>query len=413
MKVTIVGAGIIGLSTAYYLQKAGCEVSVIDAGNGIDNCSFGNMGYISPSHYTPLASPGIIAEGLKYMFRKSSPFYLQPSFDWGRIKWAYQFYKSCNGDRSKKLSKPLLELLLYSKELYIDLAKNLCNTFQYSNIGCLMLCKSPKAFEHEKHLAEEASKLNLEVNILSKAEAQALEPQVEMDIAGAVHFLDDAYLQPGELMQTLQDFLQKNGVQFFWNQRVQDIALSEKKVRKLRTQNREFDVENLVLANGSWLPHLTKKLGKSLLLEAGKGYSYTYESMETNLNYPSILVDGRCALSPWRNSLRIGGTMEISGLHSKLKRERMDGIYKSVKAFYPGLKITTPEVAKIWSGLRPLSPDGLPYIGKLDGLSNVVVAGGHAMIGISMATGTGKIVADMLCEQTPSIAVEAFRVGRF
>lgn len=161
------------------------------------------------------------------------------------------------------------------------------------------------------------------------------------------------------------------------------------------------------------MPELAKFLGIKLLLQPGKGYSYTYPFIEKNIKYPAILVDGRCAITPWENKLRIGGTMELSGINNKVLVKRMQGIYESARDFYPGLKIDFPPVEKIWTGLRPVTPDGLPYIGKISDFTNVTFAGGHAMLGISQGTGTGKLVSEIISQKKCSIDITAFNVKRF
>ncbi|MEO6490502.1 MAG: FAD-binding oxidoreductase, partial [Ferruginibacter sp.] len=179
------------------------------------------------------------------------------------------------------------------------------------------------------------------------------------------------------------------------------------------TDKGKCTAETIVIAAGSWLPVLSKMAGAKLLLQPGKGYSYTYPSVLKNIIYPAILVDGRCAITPWGNRLRIGGTMEISGINNTVLIKRMEGIYNSVKNFYPGLDIGFPPREKIWTGLRPVTPDGLPYIGKVSSLSNVVFAGGHAMLGLSESTGTGKLVSEIIAEKKTTIDIYAFRLERF
>jgi D-amino-acid dehydrogenase len=154
-------------------------------------------------------------------------------------------------------------------------------------------------------------------------------------------------------------------------------------------------------------------LGISLLLQPGKGYSYTYNDVEQNLHYPAILVDGRCAVTPWGRSLRIGGTMELSGINQKVLIKRMQGIYDSATNFYPGLNINFPPADKIWSGLRPVTPDGLPYIGRTQLYNNVIIAGGHAMLGISQGTGTGLLVSQLVAHKKTEIDISAFDLRRF
>jgi D-amino-acid dehydrogenase len=154
-------------------------------------------------------------------------------------------------------------------------------------------------------------------------------------------------------------------------------------------------------------------MGIKLLLQPGKGYSHTYPHVEKNIKYPAILVDGRCAITPWGQQLRIGGTMELSGINNKVLINRMQGIYDSATDFYPGLKIDFPPADKIWNGLRPVTPDGLPYIGNTSAYKNVIIAGGHAMLGISEGTGTGKLVTEIIKHQTTSIDISAFNPQRF
>lgn len=413
MKITIIGGGIIGLSSAYYLQKEGYTVTVIERGNITDGCSFGNMGYMSPSHFVPLASPGIIAEGLKHMLSSSSPFYIKPRLDVDLIRWAYHFWKNSTAKTVLKNAPHLNNILQFSRGLINEMRAEIGDTFDMKEKGCLMMCKQQKTLEHEFHLADDAEKFGLNVQRLNKDEVQKLEPIIELNVAGAVLFKDDCHFNPGKMMMALHNYLVKKGVQFNLNTTVEGFEKRNNKVTEIVTNNGKFECDEIVVAAGSWLPILAKMLGINLLLQAGKGYSHTYQNIEKNINYPAILVDGRCAVTPWGNYLRIGGTMEISGINNNVLVKRMEGIYNSAKDFYPSLKIDFPPTNKIWSGLRPVTPDGLPYIGYQTYLQNVVFAGGHAMLGISQGTGTGKLVTELIQKKAPSIDLGAFGVERF
>jgi D-amino-acid dehydrogenase len=413
MKVTIVGGGIIGLCSAYYLQKQGDEVTVIESGDITDGCSFGNMGYMSPSHFVPLASPGIIAEGLKHMLSSSSPFYVKPRLNMDLMKWGYHFYKSSNAATVKKHAPHLNNILMLSRHLMNDIRNEIGDVFEMEEKGCLMMCKKESTLEHEFHLADDAEKLGLKVERLDRAAVQALEPDVELDVAGAVLFKDDAHFNPGKLMIALKNYLDQKGVHFQLNTTVSGFEKSNNKVTAVITDKGKFDCENLIIATGSWLPIVSKMLGIKLLLQPGKGYSYTYPYIEKNIKFPAILVDGRCAITPWGHQLRLGGTMEISGINSKILVKRMEGVFNSAKDFYPGLKIDFPPVDKIWSGLRPVTPDGLPYIGKTSKFENVIFAGGHAMLGISEGAGTGLLVSQLVENKKTEIDMSAFQVERF
>ncbi len=413
MKVTIIGGGVIGLCSAYYLQKEGYGITVIERGDITDGCSFGNMGYMSPSHFVPLASPGIIAEGLKHMLSSSSPFYVKPRLNRDLMQWGYHFWKSSNTATVKKNAPHLNDLLRLSRHLINEMRNEIGDVFSMEEKGCLMMCKLQKTLDHEFHLADDAEKFGLKVVRLNKDEVQKLEPDVELDVAGAVLFKDDCHFNPGKMMMVLKKYLENKGVQFQLHTTVTGFERSNHNISSVITDKGKFDIEQMVLATGSWLPVVAKMMGIKLLLQPGKGYSHTYEHVEKNIKYPAILVDGRCAITPWGHQLRIGGTMELSGINNKVLINRMQGIYDSATHFYPGLKIKMPPLHKIWNGLRPVTPDGLPYIGNVSNFDNVIIAGGHAMLGISEGTGTGKLVSEIIHHKTASIEMSAFNPQRF
>ena len=411
--VVIIGGGIIGLCSAYYLEKEGYEVTVVDRGDITDGCSFGNMGFISPSHFVPLASPGIISEGLKYMLSSSSPFYVKPRMNIDFMKWGYHFYRNSNALTAKNNALPLHGILKLSRSLINDLSAELGDTFSLEEKGCLMMCKESKTLAHEFELAEAGEKLGLRVERLDASQVQQLEPNVEVAVSGAVLFKDDCHVDPGKLMVKLYRYLCEKGVSFHLGATVSGFEKNADAVTAVITDKGRHACKNVVVATGSWLPVIGKMLGVNLLLQPGKGYSYTYDAVPENITYPAILVDGRCAISPWKNKLRIGGTMELSGINSNVLMKRMHGIYNSVKRFYPGLRIEEPLPEKVWHGLRPVTPDGLPYIGKTSRFTNVVFAGGHAMLGLSQGTGTGKLVTEIIHGKKTSIDISAFNPNRY
>jgi len=412
-KVIIVGGGINGLCAAYYLQKNNHEITVIDRGDISNNCSFGNMGFLSPSHFIPLASPGIIAEGLKYMLDSTSPFYIKPRLNMPFIQWAFSFYKNSNQKTVEKNSPYLSNLLNLSRRLMNEIRDEIGDIFEMEEIGCMMMCHGQKAFEDEIKVSKAAKKLNLGVEIINRQELQKMEPDVELDIYGAVLFKDDAHIHPGKFMVAMKTFLEKKGVNFQLNTSVTGFRKGHKKIEEVITDKGNFSGDEIILTPGSWLPEVAKMAGIHLLLQGGKGYSYTYDYIEKNIRYPAILVDGRCAITPWGHQLRIGGTMEFSGNNNNILVKRMEGIYKSVKLFYPGLKINFPPEEKIWTGLRPVSPDGLPYIGKVRNYENLLISGGNAMLGISEGAASGLIISDVVDNLSTPIDISAFKVERF
>lgn len=412
MNVTIVGGGVIGLCCAYYLQKKGFEVTVIERGDLTSGTSFGNAGYVSPSHIIPLASPGIIAKGLRWMLSSSSPFYIKPRLNGDLVRWLLAFWRKANTTTMQQNIPHLNNILQLSRELTSDIKNDIGNHFRMQEIGCFMLYKNPATEKHEIELAKEAAHYNMETRILNGAEVQAMEPDVEVTVRGGVLYPIDCHLHPGDFMQTLKQHLQQAGVQLQINTTVTGFEKNNQRISAVITDKGKFDCDELVLAPGSWLPVITEQLGIHILLQGGKGYSMTFENIERNLRYPAILVDHRTAMTPMGPDLRMGGTMEISGLNSPVLIKRAQAIFKAAKYYYPDLPVSFPATEKIWSGLRPLTPDGLPYIGRHSKYNNLTIASGHAMLGLSLAAGTGKLVEEIVGQQSTSIDVAAFAVER-
>lgn len=412
MHITIIGAGIIGLTSAYYLSKAGHEVTIIEKNDGVDNCSFGNAGYISPSHFIPLASPGIVAQGLKWMLSSTSPFYIKPRLDTSLVRWGLKFYAKANENTVAQNAPHLNNILQLSRNLMIDLDQELNHGFQLETKGCLMLYKTEKTGRHEAELAHEALKYGMEATVLSQAEVQAMESEVKVNVLGGVYFPIDCHLHPVKMMQTMKTVLSEMGVKILYQQEVRDFEFSNHSVVSVITNKEKVKTDHLVVAAGSWLEILSQKLGISLLLQPGKGYSVTYAERKNNLNHPSILVDDRVAMTPLGTELRVGGTMELGGINHEINMNRVRPIIHAANDYYPDLQLDIPKKEKVWSGLRPCSPDGLPYIGNSSIHQNVTVAGGHAMIGISLAAGTGLLVKQLVHKEKTEIPLDAFRLAR-
>jgi D-amino-acid dehydrogenase len=413
MKVAIIGGGVIGLCCAYYLDKEGYEVTVIDRNNITDGCSFGNMGYISPSHFIPLASPGIIRQGLKWMLSSSSPFYIKPRLNLDLIRWGMTFRKNANEKKLQENIQPLNNLLQLSRYLMNDLKNELHDSFDMIEKGCWALYKNPSTGDHEKKLAEQAAKFGLKTEICNAQQVQEYEPEVEVNVEGGVLWLDDCHLNAVKFMQTLHEYLQNAGVKFLLGTEVKNLEKRNGSVTSIISNKGEVKADEIIIANGSWMPAVARMAGIDLLMQPGKGYSVVYEDLEKNLHHPSILVEDRTAMTPIDRWLRIGGTMELSGHNSTILPKRVLAIYTAVKRYFPTLEIPEPQPEQAWYGYRPVTPDGLPYIGRHSKFPNLIFAGGHAMLGVSAAAATGKLINEIIGRQPTSIDIFAFRPERF
>jgi D-amino-acid dehydrogenase len=271
-----------------------------------------------------------------------------------------------------------------------------------------------KETEHEEiEGAAYANKLGVEARVLSSAEVQELEPDVRVTARGGVYYPGDAHITPQSLMRQLIPYLQQQGVTFMNSTAVEDFRVEEEKIKTVVTSHGELEFDEVVMATGSWSGVMTSKLGISLPMQAGKGYSFTLPNVEKNARIPSIFLEARVAVTPMGNTLRFGGTMEITGLDHRINMNRVRGIVEAIPKYYPDMNVSMPQKENVWHGLRPCSPDGLPYIGRSAKISNLVIATGHSMMGLSLGPGTGKLVSEILGGDATSIAITAFNPERF
>jgi len=415
MKVVVIGGGVIGLSSAYFLQEAGHSVTVIDQTDISNNCSYGNAGYVCPSHFVPLATPGIVKQGLKWMLNPESPFYVKPRLSWSLMQWGLKFMQMATPENVEKAAMPLKDFALVSQHWYEEWAKLPQFKFAYEHKGLLEIFQTDKVADHSHHLVKKAHELGLtDTRLLNQEELFALEPQHKMNAIGAVYFACDAHLYPNKLMKQLMEDLKSKGVEFCLGETVKSFEKENGKIKSVITDKNKYTPDAVVLATGSWSREMVQQLGITMPLMPGRGYSITLENSPYQTNYPSVLVEGRVALTPMDgNKMRFGGTMEITTTQAPPQMNRVVGVLKAVKKFFPEFDIPTPSWEQVWYGYRPCSADGLPYLGRSRKIQNLVVATGHSMIGLSLGAGTGKLVAEIIDEKPTSIDISFYNPERF
>lgn len=415
MKCTVIGGGIIGLSSAYFLQESGWDVTIIDKGDLSDNCSYGNAGYVCPSHFVPMATPGIVKQGLKWMLNAQSPFYVKPRLSMDLIDWGLKFIRSANAAHVERSAVPLRDIAVLSKGWYETWLRQPEFDFAYEQKGLLDLFQSEANALHAHHTVEKAKELGLDAEYLNADQVQAMEPQTKLNIRGAVYFKCDAHLYPNKLMHNLLAYLRsKSNVTFVPGQEVEGIEKEQGKIKRVKTRQGVYETDMLVIATGSWSREMAALVDVKLPMAAGRGYSITYENAPYKLNHPAILMEGRVAITPMDgNKIRFGGTMEITSLNAPPDMNRVKGILRSVKNFLPDYDIPLPPKEQVWFGYRPCSADGLPYIGRLKRIDNCILATGHSMLGLSLGAGTGKLVSELVNEQALSMDITPFAPERF
>jgi len=412
-RVVIIGGGIIGLFTAYYLVEEGFEVTILDKGDLSDNCSLGNAGMIVPSHIVPLASPGIIGKGLKWMLSSTSPFYIHPKLDRRLIQWCFLFYKAATKKHVDYSIPYLKNLSILSKNLYLELAEQNAGTdLGLEEKGLLMLFKTKEAAHEETEFALMAREYGLTTEILDQKGVQELEPHLKLDVLGGVLFPGDAHLHPAKLHHFLVQHLESKGVKIVRKVAVQDFAFAGNSVQTVITDQGEEKADFVIVCAGSWSSTVAQKLKLNMPMLGGKGYSFLADN-QPPIQRPAILVEGRVAVTPFSDKVRFGGTMEITDPNSRINMNRVKGIYDSIGRYYADFKCPAPAQDEVWSGLRPCSPDGLPYIGFTERWKNVLFGTGHSMMGMSLAPATGKILTEQLLNQNASILIDAFSPDRY
>ncbi len=411
--VIVIGGGVIGLSSAYYLQQEGHKVTILDKAGFSDNCSYGNLGYVCPSHFIPLAAPGIIWQGFKWMMNSKSPFYIQPSLNLSLVDWGLKFMRSATKKNVEAAAIPLKEIAVFSQDEYSKWDKLPEFDFAFERKGMLEVFQTPKVGHHAADTVEAGKRLGLDVELVDEKGLQQLEPQARMNALGAIYFKCDSHLYPDKLMTNLKTFLIGKGVNLITAE-VTGFEKSNHKIAKVIADNDSYEADEIVIATGSWSREIAAMLNTKIPLMPGRGYSFTLENSPYKLNRPAILTEGRVAIAPMDgNKMRYGGTMEVVSTKTPPRYHRVEGIVKAIKDFLPDFKIEMPAQEKIWHGFRPTSADGVPYIGRIKKFTNVTVATGHAMLGLSLGAGTGKLVSELVNEQKPSVDLKAFEVERF
>ncbi|MGZ3871399.1 MAG: NAD(P)/FAD-dependent oxidoreductase [Mucilaginibacter sp.] len=412
-KAIIIGGGVIGLFSAYYLHKSGWEVEVLEQGDLTDNCSFGNAGMVTPSHFVPLASPGIVEQGIRWMFNSKSPFYVKPSLNRDLIGWGLKFVKSATKKHVERSAGGLRDISLLSRSLYHEFEKESGIDFGLQDKGILMLFKSPQVEEEEIHMAEKATNLGLDAQYLTPAETRKLQPDIELDILGAVHYHCDSHMSPNKLMNGLVKYLEAAGVNIHRNTEVIKINHDQGRIISVSSKDGEFTGDKYLIAGGSWSPAIAKMADLNVPLMPGKGYSFMVDHPVKPMRIPSILCEARVAITPMNGGIRFGGTMEIGRINKQVNMNRVTGIVESVPKYFPDFKLPVPDQKDVWFGFRPCSPDGLPYIGMSGKYKNLAIATGHAMIGLGLAPATGKLIADAFNGNNPVINTSMFDPGRY
>ena len=395
-EIVIIGGGIIGYCSAYFLSEGGHKVTILDRSNNIEGASHKNAGMVVPSHFIPLASPGIIKKGLKWMLKSDSPFYIKPRLNLDLLKWGWHFYRHANTNHVNKYSRILASMNNKSRDLYNEFNNIFKDDFSYKSKGLLMLFKSEEAEKEEIKVLELAHQVGVDARYLSCNELNDLDKGTTYDVKGAVYYPGDAFMDPGKFMQVLEKHLIRKGVAIQKGIDVTGFKFHKSRIKSIVSNEKSFEGEEFLISAGVYSTDLAKKLNYNLPMQGGKGYSITVEKPENLPEICSILVESKVAVTPFSGNLRLAGTMEIAGQDLSINHKRVNGYLKSVEQYMPDFPYNNLSKDVIWAGLRPCSPDGIPYLGRASKYTNLLFATGHSMMGLSLGPVSGDIVADII-----------------
>ena len=409
--VAIVGGGVIGVCSAYSLVQKGLRVLLIEKGEIASGCSHGNGGLIVPSHAVPLASPGALGDGLRWLMDPESPFFIKPRLDLDLFTWLIRFALASRESVMLRSLPTLRDLLFASAGLYKELAGDAGFEFGYEGDGSLWVCLSKERLEREKEEVHLFERFNIPVQMMDESEVHNLEPALLPQVVGGVFYPNDGHIDPFRFVSGLAEKARGLGTDICTNTEVLSFEVSNGKVVNLRTTRGDVQADQVVLAAGSWSPEVARALKLRIPIQAAKGYSLTLENPDPSPGLPLLFGEARAVVNPLGETLRLAGTLEMAGMDLSISSRRVEAIRRSCGAYLPG--ILEARVIEIWRGLRPCTPDGLPIISRSDTFDNLFIAAGHAMLGMSLGPVTGKLVSQLVCGEKTDFDLAPLHIGRF
>jgi D-amino-acid dehydrogenase len=409
--VLIIGGGVIGVCSAYYLAQNGVQVALIEKDEIASGCSYGNGGLIVPSHAVPLASPGALGDGLRWMFDLESPFYIKPRVDVELIRWLARFVWASREGQMRKSLPLLRDLLFASRVLYEDLANKAGFDFGFEGNGSLLVCLSKTALEKERHETHLFEQFKIPVSMVNREEALELEPALSPSIAGGVFYPRDGKIDPHRFVVGLAEKARGLGAHLWTKTEAMGFESARGEITKVHTTRGDFHPKQVILAGGSWSPELGRALNLRIPIQPAKGYSVTVENPPVTPKLPLLFSEARVVINPLDHALRVAGTLELAGMDFSFNSRRVRAIQSSSADYLPGL--AEAKVIEIWRGMRPCTPDGLPIISRVDRFRNLIVAAGHAMLGMTLGPITGRLVSQLAGNETTDLDLSLLRAARF
>ena len=408
--VLIIGGGAIGLATALALLECGRGVRVIDAGRAGGGASHGNCGTITPSHAPPLAAPGVVAQALRWMFTPDAPLYLKPRVDPSLWRWLVRFAARCNLRDWRQSTQARAALLNDARARLVDWVDRYGLQCEFEEEGLDYVFRDARKFQQYVDESVVLKEFGIATQIFDGGEYEREEPAMRPGVAGAIRFPGDARLRPDRYVAELARAVRARGGIIDEYCRVERLEPADEGVR-ITTDQGPRAGRDAVIALGAWTPAFARTLGVRAPIQPGKGYSITYSRPSTVPRHPMVLKDRSVCVTVWDSGFRLGSTMEFSGHDDSLNATRLAALERGAREFLHDP--VGPEVRERWCGWRPMTWDDLPLLGRAPNQRHVWLAAGHGMLGISMSTATGQLMADLMTGRAPAFDPTPYRPERF
>ncbi|WP_374633476.1 D-amino acid dehydrogenase [Paracoccus sp. (in: a-proteobacteria)] len=416
MKVIVLGAGVLGVTSAWYLAKAGHEVTVIDRQQGPAlETSFANAGEISPGYSSPWAAPGIPMKALKWMFQRHAPLVIQPKLDWQRISWMARMLANCTSSAYAINKSRMVRLAEYSRDCLGELRADTGIEYDQRMQGTLQVFRKPDQMDAAAKDIEVLRADGVPFEVLDRAGCIAAEP----GLAGSAERIVGGLRLPGDetgdcfkFTNRLAAMAEAAGVTFRWGVSIQALEAEGGRISAVRTDHGQMTADRYVLAMGPHSPLLVKHLGLNLPIYPLKGYSLTIDIEDESRAPVSTVMDEtyKVAITRLGERIRVGGLAEIAGYDLRLNPRRRATLAKSVGELFGGSG--NPDKAQFWTGLRPMTPDGTPIVGATP-IPNLFLNTGHGTLGWTMSAGSSRLIADLISGRTPDIAADDLGYARY
>lgn len=416
MKVLILGSGVIGVTSAYYLAKSGHEVTVVDRQlKPALETSFANAGEVSPGYSSPWAGPGVPVKAIKWLLMKHGPLVIRPTADPVMYLWLSKMLRNCTAERYAVNKRRMIPIAEYSRDCLRALRSEIGIRYDERERGTLQLFRYASQLDGTADDIAALKQFGVPFEVLDRAGCIAAEPAlaaVPDKIAGGLRLPQDETGDCHMFTQALALEAEKLGVRFVFNVGIEGLNVDATRITGVATSTGMLQADAYVLALGSWSPRLVRPLGISLPVYPVKGYSITVPITNADAAPVSTVMDEsyKVAITRLGDRIRVGGTAEVSGYSTKLYDARRATLDHSLTELFP--RGGDLGKATFWSGLRPMTPDGPPVIGPTR-YANLHLNTGHGTLGWTMACGSGRVLADMLSGRKPDIDASELAITRY